>query len=719
MKERDKVFIIFRILAVFFVCASIFMAYRFLFRDNVYEFDLKFMEENKDSYVINCFNLRQGNFELALEYVSDEDTAATVQADNDKAFDIAMPAGETVASTSFSLLHPTDRFKITIPAAGDSMVINAVRLTSGRIPIYLDSLLYAFLYFAAGILILVFGKKAESLSAQDKYTVLAIIIMIVLVNIPYYQKALGFTADIRAHMQRIEGIMRGLMDRQFPVIISPNMMNEFGEMSFLYPDIFLYPFGIMRIFGVSMLTAYRLCMLCVNAATVIIAYLSFRLLSSDRVIVLTATFVITFEPYRLYNMLGRGSGAGNAIASAFLPLVIAGIYLILKGDKRWWVLSLGITGVMESHVLTLVLLIVSLLLIGLVFVHELIRNGKYKLLIRAVVLTLVMNLGFIIIFLKCYMTDWSSAALEWSDFADSAFDAASALLSPWSLFEIVALVLCIVYLIRAKAGMDTGKRFALTLTILGGLMYVTTLKLFPWRSLTAASPALDRFTTMLQVPQRIYALSSVFFICGLVILISDLGLISARISDEKNKAGILALPVSVVCVLMGAVLIYGTVDAFVDYYSASPLMPDEVYGDHNSLPIKDYIPTGVTDESWAKDAGYVSDDEAVESVAYIKDGTHIDYSYIAYTDNAYAVMPLLYYEWYKGHDEAGKPLNVVKSEDGRVMVGLVGDGEIHETHIYFDIGKEYTILYFISFLFTLSFILYVSIVQSLIDRRVQ
>ena len=81
--------------------------------------------------MINCFNLRQGNFELALEYVSDEDTAASVQADNDKAFDIAMPAGETVVSTSFSLLHPTDRFKITIPGSGNSMVIKAVRLNSG------------------------------------------------------------------------------------------------------------------------------------------------------------------------------------------------------------------------------------------------------------------------------------------------------------------------------------------------------------------------------------------------------------------------------------------------------------------------------------------------------------------------------------------------------------------------------------------------------------
>ena len=678
------------------------MLVRFFAFDSSYSFDLSFVEENPDSLVINCFNLRRGSFDLMMDYDTDNDTAAHIQADNDKAFDIPLPAGGNPASMPFSLTHPTDRFKITIPLQeGQSFSLKEVRLTSGRIPIFTDSLLYGMLFFLAGIIILLHRKKLAAMDGEDRKAVIILLLLIVAVNIPYYQKALGFTADIRAHMQRIEGIMRGLMDHQFPVIVSPNFMNEFGEISFMYPDLFLYPFGILRILGVSMLTAYRLCMLAVNAATAVIAYLSFRLMCRNRNIIYLAVFLITFEPYRLYNILGRGSGAGNAIASAFLPLVAAGVYLILKGDKRWWILSLGLTGVIESHILTLVLLVITLLIMGIVFIKELLKDKKYMLLLKAAGLTLIMNAGFLIIFLKCYMTDWSSAALEWSDFAESSFRLSEALSNEWSLFEAAAFAVGIILLLAIKEKKSIEYKLSLAMIILGGVIFVTTFRVFPWRSLTALSPALDRFTTMLQVPQRVYAVSSVLFICGIALL--------ADMRYGKESAGKIRLigPEGAAAFVLGAVILFGTVCAFADYYSAAPLMPDEVYGDHNSLPIKDYIPTGASDETWSLDAGYVSDESAVESLAYNKNGTHIDYTYISGADGSYAVMPLLYYEWYRAKDEAGNRMQVRKSDDGRVTVDLTGDGMQHEAHIWFDMGMGYSILYVCSLLFMIGFILMV------------
>ena len=94
----------------------------------------------------------------------------------------------------------------------------------------------------------------------------------------------------------------------------------------------------------------------------------------------------------------------------------------------------------------------------------------------------------------------------------------------------------------------------------------------------------------------------------------------------------------------------------------------------------------------------------MESLSYLKRGTHIDYTYISHKDGAYADMPLLYYEWYKAKDENGKPLNVRKSEDGRVVVELTGDGMQHEAHIYFDMGAGYRILWLLSLVFTVTVI---------------
>ena len=444
-----------------------------------------------------------------------------------------------------------------------------------------------------------------------------------------------------------------------------------------------------------MLTAYRLCMFCVNAATVLIAYLSFRLICRNKLTVCAATLLITFEPYRLYNMLGRGSGAGNAIASAFLPLVIAGVYLVLKGDRRWWVLSLGMTGVIESHVLTLVLLLSVLVIIGLVMIGELVKDGKYLLLLKAAGLTLIMNAGFLIIFLKCYFTDWSSAALEWSDFADISFGISGAFTSTWSLFEIIMAVLCIYCLIRTKNRKGIQYKLSFIMTVIGGLLYIMTLRLFPWGSLIRMSNGLDRVTTMLQVPQRIYAVSSVMFICSLTLL-TDREPVRA---DEQWKA--MLLQEKAMSLMLGCMLIFGTVYAFGDYYSAAPLMPDEVYGDHNSLPLKDYIPSGTVDEAWSTDAGYVSDEELVESLDYRKNGTHIDYTYVSHGGGTYANMPLLYYKWYRAKDENGDPLTLRKSEDGRVIVELIGDGSRHEAHICFDMGIVFSALYILSLAFSL------------------
>ncbi len=682
--------ILWKILALLCVLAAIGAGYRFIRHDRIYVFDLSYLEQNPDSLVVNCFNLRRGSFDLKIDYKAERAVTAFIQADNDKSFDVPLDPDTDSVTVPFSLAHPTDRFKISVPLeTGEEVRIDSISLESGRLPIYTDNLLYCLLFLAAAAFIILFHKKADG-------TAFLLLLLIVIVNLPYYRRGLGLTADIRAHMQRIEGIMRGLLDHQYPVIISPNFMNEFGELSFLYPDVFLYPFGILRIASVSMLTAYRLCMFCVNAATVIIAWLSFRLISKDRIKVMAATCIITFEPYRLYNMLARGSGAGNAIASAFLPLVVAGIYLILKGDRRFWILSLGMTGVIWSHVMTLIILAGSLAVLGLMFVTELAKDKKILLLIKAAGLTLIMSGGFLTIFLKCYFTDWDPAALEWSVFTDSRFGMPEAITNPWSLFQIAGLLVCI-YLLFTEKRRDTAEyRLAAAMTVTGFLLYISTLAVFPWESLNKRFYYLDRYTKMLQVPQRVYAISSVFFISGIILLYDRRGEIKTGISRYTGKIIVIALT---------GVIAFGTVQAFSDYYSTDILMPDEVYGDHNSLAIKDYIPSGANEDTWRNDAGYVSDEEAVDSISYNKNGTHIDYTYVAHKEGVYANMPLLYYEWYRAKDENGDPAEIGKSEDGRVVVYLKGDGVQHEAHIYFDMGLIFSILYIGSLLFTVAFVI--------------
>ena len=131
----------------------------------------------------------------------------------------------------------------------------------------------------------------------------------------------------------------------------------------------------------------------------------------------------------------------------------------------------------------------------------------------------VNGISYTLIFMKCYLTDWNSAALEWSDFADTQYGIVSALTGVWSLFQIASCIICIYYILRTSDRKDAGYRLSTAMTAVGSCLYIMTLKIFPWKMLSSAFPAIDRFTTMLQVPQRLYAVSSVLFICAAVILI--------------------------------------------------------------------------------------------------------------------------------------------------------------------------------------------------------
>ena len=56
VKNKSSI-IAFRVAAAVLVFAAVFMVFRFLKTDNLYVFDLDYMEKNDDSLVINCFNL--------------------------------------------------------------------------------------------------------------------------------------------------------------------------------------------------------------------------------------------------------------------------------------------------------------------------------------------------------------------------------------------------------------------------------------------------------------------------------------------------------------------------------------------------------------------------------------------------------------------------------------------------------------------------------------
>ena len=188
----------------------------------------------------------------------------------------------------------------------------------------------------------------------EKYSVPAMLVLLgFAASIPLFSDFAISGDDFGFHVARLESIYRGLKAGEFPVYLGSNKMGGFGMLSAtMYPDFFLYPFAILRLFGVSLMLCYKLLLVCIHIGSAFTAYYAAKAVCrSDKIALWTGIFY-TFALYRLTNVYFRAS-LGESLAMVFLPIVIWGIYEVLWGtQKKWFLLTLGMSGVIQSHVLS-------------------------------------------------------------------------------------------------------------------------------------------------------------------------------------------------------------------------------------------------------------------------------------------------------------------------------------------------------------------------------
>ena len=159
--------------------------------------------------------------------------------------------------------------------------------------------------------------------------------------------------DLLFHLNRIEGIASGLRNGQFPVRIHSSTLLGYGYAApEFYPELFLYFPAALRNLGVSLSASVRVFEACINLATALACYLCVRSLMRSRRAAVGASVLYTLCIYRLVNLYTRAT-LGESLAMIFFPMVLLGLYEVLRRDeKRWPLLALGMTGVCMSHLLS-------------------------------------------------------------------------------------------------------------------------------------------------------------------------------------------------------------------------------------------------------------------------------------------------------------------------------------------------------------------------------
>ena len=237
-----------------------------------------------------------------------------------------------------------------------------------------------------------------------------------LVSLPYMNNILMDGHDIEFHLARIEGIYQGIRMGQFPVRINPVQLEGYGNITgIMYPQLFLYAPALLRCLGVSVMLAYKLLVVSINIMTAVFMYFAVKNICQSEKTAALAAFLYTFSAYRLMNVYTRSS-LGEMLAMVFFPLVVWGMYEILWGDrKKWYILMLGMSGILQSHVLSVEICVLFLLIELVIFFFTREKNQLAGRLLSgcfAAAGTVLLNVWYLVPFLYYSREEFQALSME-------------------------------------------------------------------------------------------------------------------------------------------------------------------------------------------------------------------------------------------------------------------------------------------------------------------
>lgn len=253
-----------------------------------------------------------------------------------------------------------------------------------------------------GLVIFREGIVAGRIRKEQQMVFWGLSLSVFLAFFPYLTDYFSNGADIMFHWLRIEGLKETLMQGdQFPVRVQSYWLYDHGyAVSSFYSDVFLMIPAILRLIGFSLMNAYKMFVFVVMTATAWIAYYSFKRCTGHTYAALFGSVIYVLAPYRIYNFYNRGA-VGEYLAMVFLPLVISGMYRLYTEDtdkkeysKAKWPLIIGLTGILQSHLLTCEMTAVFMAFICVIFLKRTFRKQTFMQLLQAAALCLLLNVWF-------------------------------------------------------------------------------------------------------------------------------------------------------------------------------------------------------------------------------------------------------------------------------------------------------------------------------------
>ncbi|WP_410504533.1 hypothetical protein ABE953_07385 [Ligilactobacillus salivarius] len=190
--------------------------------------------------------------------------------------------------------------------------------------------------------------------------IMLVLFFLVLAFISTYPAFIGhffkLTMDGQIHLMRFESVADAIRNKELPPIVNFEGYGNVGAIfNGMYPWLSGLVFIIPRVLLSSPMHALFMGFYLLNILTILNTYLLVRKLSHNYYIRLIGVVLYQLNAYHLILMYSRNA-LGEALAYAFLPLVMLGCYLIWNNKKSGMLyLALGMGMIINSHVISSVL----------------------------------------------------------------------------------------------------------------------------------------------------------------------------------------------------------------------------------------------------------------------------------------------------------------------------------------------------------------------------
>lgn len=642
------------------------------------------------------FALGSGEYRIIVDYKTDSNDSYVELFSKSRVSESVTTVVKLAADRTKSegrILVPAGRsmhdIQMSIHYGGEgSLVVYGIRLTEERsyawVPIAGYFLLFVCVDFLLYLLYAVSGYKAREY-LRNHYEILAVTVVTVLASLPAFADFLYIGHDLEFHLARIIAVSREITYGQFPVRMLTDMLKGYGyPTSTYYCDLFLYPFALLYAAGLPLRMCWQSYVIIINLVAAVISYICFQDISKSRDIGIIGSAIYTLSAYRIVDVHLR-CAMGEFTAMSFVPLIILGIWRIYYDDKGdntgWGCLGLGMTGIALSHLLSLEMISIFLVLFCLL---EYRRTFSKKVLIsigKAALMTVLLSCWFIFPMLLS-MSGMKLSMYEHQQYIQAEGAYPSQVFNPFMRGTglsttrtpmemplsigggmIASLGMLIWWMIRKdKEGSGRKTRTVFVMIIISLLF---SMYFFPWDSIAGVTEGridvVSRLARMVQYPWRNLEITTALLTLTAVVILSKMTV--DKINHDIRKACIVLL-------LLGTVISLGVFyDPFIN--ESKTTKADGEYYIDDKIGGEEYVPAG-SGPLWELPLQTeVTGSSSVQITDYTAENGE---RYLTLSNpgaEASVLIPVFAYTGYNAEDrESGHEIAISQGDRGRISLTI-------------------------------------------------